>query len=378
MTTRTPARRPVPDTAELDAAIAEAQATTIVLWRGEQLSLEAVPERIARISTPVGRELLYGSWVEGQEAINHLYERRLAAWVAAGDPAERADADPAMLSAELARFDLITETPYFAALRRYLALIGIEQGDATEADLWHVLRGSTWTHWFGEREVARALDATGRASAAPGELDGWREAERRLGLPTDAADPTVGVAIGLAFATLAGSPEWLESELRVDPESTAQFVDFAAFVRLWRLRRSSAILTYEQRLYATDDIALQRPYYAGIVGHVTGVALAEAGYLVSVPAPYATVTDLRAAMLAGMIVDVLERRHGKRWWRDPGATELTARLADARAVDDAVAELGYDGVDWRPVLRQIRTRLIGEMSGYGGPNITTRAGTRKV
>ena len=42
------------------------------------------------------------------------------------------------------------------------------------------------------------------------------------------------------------------------------------------------------------------------------------------------------------------------------------------------AELGYDALDWRPVLRQIRTRLIGEMSGYGGPNITTRAGTRKV
>jgi hypothetical protein len=35
-------------------------------------------------------------------------------------------------------------------------------------------------------------------------------------------------------------------------------------------------------------------------------------------------------------------------------------------------------LDWRPVLRQIRTLLIGEMSGYGGPNITTRAGTRKV
>ena len=40
--------------------------------------------------------------------------------------------------------------------------------------------------------------------------------------------------------------------------------------------------------------------------------------------------------------------------------------------------LGYDHLDWRPVLRQIRAQLIGEMSGYGGPNITTRAGSRKV
>ena len=43
-----------------------------------------------------------------------------------------------------------------------------------------------------------------------------------------------------------------------------------------------------------------------------------------------------------------------------------------------VAHLGYDALDWRPVLRKIRTQLIGEMSGYGGPNITTRAGSRKV
>jgi hypothetical protein len=43
-----------------------------------------------------------------------------------------------------------------------------------------------------------------------------------------------------------------------------------------------------------------------------------------------------------------------------------------------VASLGYDHLDWRPVLRQIRAQLIGEMSGYGGPNITTRAGSRKV
>jgi hypothetical protein len=43
-----------------------------------------------------------------------------------------------------------------------------------------------------------------------------------------------------------------------------------------------------------------------------------------------------------------------------------------------VAHLGYDSLDWRPVLRKIRTQLIGEMSGYGGPNITTRAGTRKI
>ena len=64
--------------------------------------------------------------------------------------------------------------------------------------------------------------------------------------------------------------------------------------------------------------------------------------------------------------------------RAPEAAAEVSAVTAAATHEDVVARLGYDPLDWRPVLRQIRTRLIGEMSGYGGPNITTRAGTRKV
>jgi hypothetical protein len=242
-----------------------------------------------------------------------------------------------------------------------------------------VLRGSSWAHWFGERETARALAATFRNAEGPaGAIDGWRAAEESLTGRSTGADPTVAAAIGRAYATLVGSPQWLADELHANPEGVAQFVDFAAFVRLWRLRRQIALLTYEQRLYEADDPALQRAYYAGLVGHQTGVAVAEAGYLASVPRPYASAVELRSTILGAMLVEALERRLGVRWWRDAKSAQLVDRVAAAASVANAVAELGYDGLDWRPVLRQIRTRLIGEMSGYGGPNITTRAGTRKV
>jgi hypothetical protein len=377
--TRTPARRPSAEREELDLAIAGAEASTIVIWRGARLPLTEVPEQIARISVRVGRELLYGSYVEALEALNPLYARRVTLWIAEGDTVPEAHGDPAALFAELTRLGLHLETPYYAALRRYLALIGIEQGDASEADLWHVLRGSSWAHWFGERETARALAATFRAAESqPGGLDGWRAAEADLTGAVTANDPTVRLAIGRAYATLVGSPEWLAAELHVNPEGVAQFVDFAAFVRVWRLRRQIALLGYEQRLYEADDPALQRAYYAGLVGHQTGVAVAEAGYLAAVPRPYASADELRTTILASMLVEALERRHGLHWWRDPAAQQLVDRVAATASLADAVAELGYDGLDWRPVLRQIRTRLIGEMSGYGGPNITTRAGTRKV
>jgi len=381
-TADTPATRPSSEAEEIERLVAEAEATAVVIWRGEHVPLADVPARIARISVRHGRELLYGSYVDALEALNPLYARRLEAWIADGATAPEAHDDPATLLAPLARLGLHLETPYYAALRRYLALIGIEQGDASEADLWHASRGVSWAHWFGERETARALAATGRAAelptAATGEREGWRGAEGALRSAGSGTDPIAAAAVGAAYATLVGSPEWLSDELRVNPEGVGQFVDFAAFVRLSRLRRQIALLTYEERLYAAADPALQRAYYAGIVGHHTGVAVAEAGYLASVPSPYASARELRSEILAAMLIEALERRHGLRWWRDPGSATIVDGVASAASVDDAVAHLGYDGLDWRPVLRQIRTRLIGEMSGYGGPNITTRAGTRKV
>jgi hypothetical protein len=86
-------------------------------------------------------------------------------------------------------------------------------------------------------------------------------------------------------------------------------------------------------------------------------------------------------MTEGSLSGWLRANHGEAWWTTAGAGAALRDLwsqGQPWDVHDVVAQLGYDRLDWRPVLRQIRTLLIGEMSGYGGPNITTRAGTRKV
>ena len=373
------------DEPELDAAIADAERNAVVIWRSEHVGFDDLPNRIARTDGRQERDGLLAGWVEALEAINPQYEDRLAHWRAAASASGIDDLAVALaggrdleeLALDLERLAIHSETVYHAALRRYLALVDIEQGDATVADLWHVMRGAAWSHWFGERELDRAAAETRRGVASDAHGDGWRSAESGLA-GEDAGRATPSGAVAEVYGSLAGDPAWLGRALRMDPDEIASFADFAAFVRLWRLRRSLAVTQYELRLYRSDDPALQRAYFSGIVGHTTGVDVPEAAYLHDVGAPFSAVADLERTMLAGAVAGTVEHRFGSEWWADEGARALLAELADATSTGDALARLGYDGLDWRPVMRQIRTRLIGEMSGYGGPNITTRAGTRKV
>jgi len=371
MTTRTA----LATTTDLDARIAEAEGSAIVVWRGDAVPFLQVPERIARESSRAARERLLTGWVDALEALDPLYAERLERWTAGGPPPS-GDLDPSAFAVDVERLQILSETPYFAALRRYLALVDIEQGDATIADLWHVVRGGSWSRWFGEREVARAAAAAGRGGGPSAELDGWRSAEAALA--GEAAPGSGAAVVARAYASVAGSPAWLGHDLGVAEADLALVTDFVAFARLGRLRRAIGELHYELRLYRGSDRALARAYYAGIVGHVIGVAVPEAAYLHAIPAPWASLATLRDEFAGAQLAEVLERRFGAAWWRDDGSAELIGEVAAATTTEDALARLGYDGPDWRPVLRQIRTRLIGEMSGYGGPNITTRAGTRKV
>jgi hypothetical protein len=389
MTIRSPRRSRTPalrlDTPELDAAIAAAERGAIVVWRGERIPFETIPARIARTDGRLERDGLYAGWIDALEALNPLYQARHAAWrerAAAGGTDDLAVSvavgiDIEALALELERLAIQSETVYHAALRRFLALLEIEQGDATLADLWHVERGASWSQWFGERDLNRAAAEAGRDASGTVHGQGWRAGESGLAGSGEAASAPAA-AIAELYGSLVGDPSWLRRALRMAPDEISSFADFVAFVRLRRLRQSLSLVQYQMRLYRTDDESMQRAYFSGIVGHMIGVSVPEAAYLRDAGTPFSTVTDLRRAMLAGAIAERLESRFGTEWWANDEARALTAELGDATSTDDVLAQLGYDAIDWRPVLRQIRTRLIGEMSGYGGPNITTRAGTRKV
>ena len=183
----------------------------------------------------------------------------------------------------------------------------------------------------------------------------------------------------LQYLTL--EPEWLAQHLGMPEDEVAGFVDFAAFNKLFLIRRQTAKLLYELRLYRDPDPAVARASYGGMLGLLTGVQVPEANWLTDVDDNLYAARYLRAWMLESTIAARLRSDHGAAWWNEAAAGDRLRGLwaqGQRPSAEDVLAQLGYDRLDWRPILHHIRVRLIGELSGYGGPNITTRAGTRKV
>ena len=429
--------------AGLTDAVGTAEATAVVVWRGERIPFRALPNRISSIPGRAERNALFASYLEAVEAINPLRRERFERIVALPRELGYADYvdliattcgfDPDVLGGEMRGMLDESETPYFAALRRYLARIEIEQGDASLADLWHLTRGSGWDHWFDAGRLIPVLEATLRGlgielreqrgatldvEARPNKSQrafvavinaprdvrlviqpngGWRDYSAVLHeaghlehfLHVDARLPVSlrelgDWAVSEGYATtlqrLLGEPAWLTERLGMPAEQAESFADFFALSQLVTMRRLAGHHLHELRMYRGGDAALSRATYAGLVGLLLGVREPEERYLGIDDGMYAA-SYLRSFELDAALTDYLGAQHGATWWMSPAAGETLKRAwsrGQAWSAEQVVAHLGYDSLNWRPVVRQIRARLIGEMSGYGGPNITTRAGTRKV
>jgi hypothetical protein len=429
--------------AALTDAVGTAEATAVVVWRGEQIPYRALRIRISEISGRAERNALYASYLEAEDAINPIrLERfeRIGALARELGYADYVDLirttrgfDPDALGSQIRGFLAESETPYFAALRRYLARIEIEQGDASQADMWYLTRGSGWDHWFDGRKILSVLEATlrGLGIELRGQKGATLDVEARpnksprafvavISAPRDVrlviqphggwddygavlheaghlehflhVDPALPVSLrelgdasvtegyAMTFERLLAEPAWLVAQLGMSDEQSIAFADFYSLYLLVTLRSLAARHLHELRMHRGGDAALDRATYAGLAGLLTGVRAPEELYLAIDDGMYAA-SYLRCFMLDAALTDYLVQRHGDTWWRNAEAGETLRRAwsrGQAWSAEQVVAHLGYDSLDWRPVVRQIRARLIGEMSGYGGPNITTRAGTRKV
>ena len=84
---------------------------------------------------------------------------------------------------------------------------------------------------------------------------------------------------GWAFESLVLEPDWLQTELGMSRDELVPWLDFAAFVQLYEVRRTIAGVLYEQRLHGPGGTELQRAYYSGTMSLLTGVRHPESSYL---------------------------------------------------------------------------------------------------
>jgi hypothetical protein len=214
-----------------------------------------------------------------------------------------------------------------------------------------------------------------------GHLEHFLHVDPRLPVSQrELGDPSVTEGYAMTFERLLAEPAWLTEQLGMPDEQATAFADFYALYHLITARTLVAKHLHELRMYRGGDAELHRATYAGLLGLIVGVREPEERYLVIDDGMYAA-AYVRCFMFDAALTDALAGRHGPAWWRSAAAGETLRqawRRGTAWNAEQLVAHLGYDSLDWRPVVRQIRAKLIGEMSGYGGPNITTRAGTRKV
>ena len=429
--------------APIAAALLTAEASAAVVWRGEELPYRAVRTRIGSIDGRTERNALMASYLEAVDALNPLRAQRLerTAELASGlGYVDYVDLirvtrgfEPDGLGAQMSDLLSASETFYFSALRRYLARIEIEQGDASVADLWYLARGSGWDHWFDPRRMIPVLEATlrglgielqmqrgatldieARPTKSPrpaawvvnaphdvrlvvqphggwndyravlheaGHLEHYLNVDPELPVSTrQLGDQAVSGGYAMIFERLLMEPAWLTGQLGMPDQHAEGFADFAALHHLITLRTQAARHLYELRMHRGGDAALQRATYSGLVGLSAGASEPDERYL-SIKVGMSAAAYLRGTMIDAALTDHLRAHHGDEWWRSAAAGETLQglwRTGLSWSPGDAVARLGYDALDWPPVVRQIRAKLIGEMSGYGGPNITTRAGTRKV
>ena len=341
--------------------------------------------------------------------------------------------DPDALAGELQAFIAASETAYYAALRRYLApdrhgggrrigrrprlsaawqrmgcmvrgsrrmlpvatetlgRLGMDVAAQPNVTLDVVQRPNKYPRAFcarcaspgrpARRPAARRVRRLGAMLHEPATWSITRSARPTCRRPTGRVGDT-SVTEGYA-ALLGPSP-------RAGLARRAHAMTAGADPRLRRLRRllKRLMLAATWQSCSTSCGCMpradpaNRAYYAGLLGLLTGVhyrggAVRRRPRRPPLRGRVPSRLDVRGSIVAapaqrarrGVVAVAGRGRRAHRAWRE----------GQRPSGEDVVARLGYDASRLAPgPPPDPRTRLIGELSGYGGPNITTRAGTRKV
>jgi hypothetical protein len=402
-------------------AIASAEATAIVEWRGQELTYRTAPLVIANEPDPDRRHELNQRWREVCATINpdraerHRATIELVSELDHGDYPQVWDTLRGLglerLTSQAGELLASTADIYRDTLRDSLADQKLTLDSATRADLAYVLRGKEYDDWFPRTQLVPTLIATLRTlgfdldeqtqiklDIEPRSLKSPRAFCAPILVPADVRlvlqpigghqdydtilheaghaehfgniDPALPFAYrwlgdssiteGYAFLLqyLTTDPVWLRKQLRFD--ASEEFRRFALFQKLQLLRRYSTKLFYEPELKRAEEPEPLAERYADLFTHHLLVQYFPDEYLADVDDGLYAAQYLRAWIFEAQLRDFLRREYDEEWFRAPKAGRFLRDLwrdGQTYTADELVKFMGYDELDPGLLLGEIREAL---------------------
>ncbi len=386
----------------LTDAVANREAATVVEFDGQEIPYRAVRPRLLNEPDHARRRELERRRREvTQRELNPLLaqalegERELTTRLGAGSVLalyERYGYRPRQLHVSTERFLAATHDVYLSELERLLAeQLGVAVQDAVPADISRLMRAPQFDPGFPSRAALPALRQTltdlgvdldrqanveldveprpgkqPRAFCAPIRVPGrvvlvvlpqggqddynalFHEAghtehfaHMRPSLPAEhrvLGDNAVTEGFAFLLEHLVADPRWLAARLQV-PDRDA-YVRFAAFSKLFFIRRYAAKLAYELELHGGAPLESLPGRYAALLSSAVGVPCPPSDYLEDVDSGFYCTCYLRAWAFEAQLAAWLRDRYGETWFRRPQAGGLLRELWELGQSLDADALLG--------------------------------------
>ncbi|MCC6175406.1 MAG: hypothetical protein IT305_08915 [Chloroflexi bacterium] len=188
-------------------------------------------------------------------------------------------------------------------------------------------------------------------------------AYRRLG------DLAVLAGYGGLLAALTGREDWLQ--LRLNAEAVRDAVRLSAFERLYQLRRAAVSHLYECELRSAEEPEAMADRYVDLFSDTLGIRAFPERYLDVVAGrdaltgaaqPLTGAGGMRAAAFACQLGGFLAAEYDADWFRSGRAGRFLVdrwREGQRYTAEEMVRFLGYDGLDIRPLIEELRAGLEG-------------------
>lgn len=168
----------------------------------------------------------------------------------------------------------------------------------------------------------------------------------------------VSESYAFLFEYLTTSTTWLQDIMAMQPATATAFVDELIEQKLFMFRRYAAKLLYELKLHRQDLTRLDEKFesvagrtyadfgecYSDILGRACKVKYPKENWLIDVDGGFYSADYLRAWMLEAHLRNVLEKRHGARWYADLDAGTFLANLwrhgSNGKTINEIAAQLG--------------------------------------